>query len=96
MHDLQRINTNRNGLMLYRCMKLGCGEEAKVALAGSRAWRENPLHRVRNTILGDGRLRRVEVAFDCPAAPAGIDALKTQARRRRRANRYSAGALRAA
>ena len=90
MHNLQQISTSKNGLMLYRCLRLGCGEEAKVALAGSPAWLNDPLHRVRNTILGDGRLRRVEVAADCPAAPAGLDALRKRGRRRRRTALYRA------
>ncbi len=93
MHNLERIDMNRNGLMLYRCLNEGCGEEVHVPLAGSRAWRDNPHHRARNTILKDGRLRRLELAEVCPAAPDGIDPLRTLKRRGRRNNRYKVRTL---
>ena len=70
--------------MLYRCQNDGCGEEADVPVAGSSIWHWDPQPRVRNAILQDGRLRRLEVSRDCPAAPLGIDPLRKLARRRRK------------
>lgn len=96
MHQMEQIHLNGLGRIIYRCMRVGCGEEVSVALAGSRDWYRQPLNEVYNTILNDERLRRVEIAADCPAAPAGIDALRTRARRRRKTRLYRTGYQKAA
>ena len=95
MHDIQRVATDRFGRMIYQCMREDCGERIAVPVAGSGEWHRDPKSEVVNTILRDERLRRLEVAADCPAAPAGIEPLKSRARRRRRTRRYRAGYVRA-
>lgn len=97
MHDIQHVGAaDELGRMIYRCLREGCGEQIAVPFAGSHAWREDPKNSVVNTILRDDRLKRLEVAADCPAAPAGIEPLRSRARRRRRTRRYRTGYVRAA
>ena len=84
--------TIADGLMLYRCLNEGCGEEARVSAVASPAWHWAPQTSVRNFILQDRRLRGLEVSPVCPTAPHGIEPLRKLARRRRKA-RYGARTL---